>query len=712
MLAGAVALAVGAPATRAAEPPWWDYQIIMWQDHGAVANAALKALGVSAAMVMADRSGEHPESVAAQRAPLHEVGLGWYLENIATDFYSAYHRWSGDRAVNWRFLDAKERHRARPSDLAAFLREPSLSDPAWLARIRDRLSAVVTAHRGDRPLYYDLADEPGIGDLAAAWDFDLGPASLDGLRAWLRTQYGDLDALNTEWGTRFARWDTVVPMTTDQALAREDDNFAAWADFKAWMDVAFARAVRAGTDAVHQADPHALAGIEGAQIPGWGGYDYTRLVGAVDLMEPYDYGDNIPIIRALKPDMILIVTSYRSGMAEQHRIWRELLRGTRGILLWDDKGEFVAPEGGFGPRARETAPLFAELRGGLGTLLINSVRLDDPIALLYSPASERTRWLLDRREEARTGGSNWAGRGASVEYEDTTIRTARHTALSTLEHVGLEPRIVSPAALETGALQRDDPHVLILPGAIALSDGEIAAIQDFTARGGRVVADGTPGAFDAHSRRRSAAPAIARSDGTLLDVVAAAGIVPPVHVEHADGGAADDVEIYRFRNGDVTILALLRDRADDAATRPALPVTVRLPRAAAITDLRAGAPIGRSDRVTVGLDDVAPTLLALTDQPTAAPAVALPHRARAGDAVPLAVTAPWSADVRTVFHVETVDPHGNVYARHTGNLLAQGGHAATTLRFARDDPTGRWHVTVTDRLSGQTTRAAIDLGRP
>ena len=49
---------------------------------------------------------------------------------------------------------------------------------------------------------------------------------------------------------------------TRQAMRRSDDNFAAWADFKAWMDVAFARALRMGTDAVHEADPTALAWLD------------------------------------------------------------------------------------------------------------------------------------------------------------------------------------------------------------------------------------------------------------------------------------------------------------------------------------------------------------------------------------------------------------------------------------------------------------------
>ena len=56
------------------------------------------------------------------------------------------------------------------------------------------------------------------------------------------------------------------------------------------MNVAFARAIRMGTDAIHSADPEALAAITGAQTPGWGGYDYAYLANAVDLIEPYDLG--------------------------------------------------------------------------------------------------------------------------------------------------------------------------------------------------------------------------------------------------------------------------------------------------------------------------------------------------------------------------------------------------------------------------------------
>ena len=43
------------------------------------------------------------------------------------------------------------------------------------------------------------------------------------------------------------------------------------------MDEAFARALKMGNDAIRSVDPQAYVGIGGGQMPGWGGYDYSRI---------------------------------------------------------------------------------------------------------------------------------------------------------------------------------------------------------------------------------------------------------------------------------------------------------------------------------------------------------------------------------------------------------------------------------------------------
>jgi hypothetical protein len=159
--------------------PWSDFQIIMWQEQTRAGYATLKGLGVTAGMVHPDGSST---ATAEPIDPLLDNDMRWYLENIATDFYSPYHRWSGDRPKNWKFLEVKQRYRDNPLDPAAFVRDPSLSDSKWLTKIRDRLMRVVSAQHPYRPLYYNLGDEAGVADLAAFWDFDFSEYSLAAMR--------------------------------------------------------------------------------------------------------------------------------------------------------------------------------------------------------------------------------------------------------------------------------------------------------------------------------------------------------------------------------------------------------------------------------------------------------------------------------------------------------------------------------------------------
>jgi hypothetical protein len=137
LVLGTVLLGTAAPARA-----WDDFQIIEWQHRDAAQLATLKRLGVTAATVIANRDGTGTP-VQQQFAPMLATGLRWYVENIATDYYSAYHRWSPPHPVNWRFLEAQQRYRQNPDDESALWRDPSFADPVWQARIRDRLIATV-----------------------------------------------------------------------------------------------------------------------------------------------------------------------------------------------------------------------------------------------------------------------------------------------------------------------------------------------------------------------------------------------------------------------------------------------------------------------------------------------------------------------------------------------------------------------------------------
>ncbi len=590
----AALIGVAAPAYA-----WDQFQIIEWQVRNEAQLVTLKRLGITAATVIAKRddSGTPAEQ---QYAPILAAGLRWYIENIATDYYSAYHRWFPGRPVNWRFVEAQHRYQQNPDDVSLLWRDPSFVDPVWQQRIRDRLMTIVAEEKRYDPLYYSLGDETGIADLSAFWDFDLSPGSLAAMRVWLRQNYGTLAALDGEWGTNFSRWDEVRPETTRQAMRRTDDNFAAWADFKAWMDVSFAQALRMGTDAVHRADPAALSGIEGVQVPGWGGYDYSLLVHAVDAIEGYD----LPLAHSLNARLTLLSTSFSATPGDLHNIWQGLLDGGRGLILWDEDYSIVRQDATLGDRGKDYAATFAELRGPIGTLLLASEPHVDPIAILYSPASFRTQWMLEQKPK----GDAWMTRDSEAEVGPNAARDAMWAYERTIAHLGLQPAYLSPAMVEQGALLKRGIRTLILPHVIALSAAEARAIRDFAARGGTVIADVQPGSFDGHGRRlvqpflkanlfRILAPEALRAE--LL------GVVPPVRVEAPN----HDVTTHIFRHGATMVVAVQRDFAQASMNEAVL---LTLPTPGMVSDLRSGQSLGRNDRVTVTLDAVAPAVLSIS----------------------------------------------------------------------------------------------------
>jgi hypothetical protein len=712
-------LGLVAAVPAAAQPTlesWPDYEVMLWQRQPAAAYATLPRLGYSGALVFGQRAGIDPAVAAADSAPLRAAGLRWFVENIATDFYSAYHRWTPNRPVNWAYLEVQRRYRENPADPTLFWREPSLSDPAWLARIRDRMAAHARVHRDlarpGEPYYLNLGDEPGIADLSAAWDFDMGPHALAEFRAWLRAQYGSLAALEAHWGRAFASWEAVEPETTDAALARTDGNHAAWSDFKAWMDIAFAAAVAAGRDGVRGVDPRLRTAIGGGQQAGWGGWDYSLLAPAIDVLEA---GEPL-IAQAFNPQIVTLNTSFNEGPAEWHRLWREVMRGLRGTLVWEEGARVVAAYGTPGPRGLASAGIFAALRGGLPAQLYASLPEQGRVGLLYSQASFRMRWLLDRREAWQQTGASWAERGEEIEHLSRNAwRDALRRGQRALLHQGITPRFLSPAMLAAGV--PEDMAVLILPHAIALSDAEAEAIRRFAARGGVLVADAEePGRFDGRGRLRDR-PALAglpleRPEVMLRDasdadpaprqgfaaLLRAAGAAP---AWRHDGPAA---EMRAWRNGAVQLIALHRDLGDDGApqTDPGW-AWLELPAPALLRPFGAGPPAVAGREARLPLDPIAPVVLVVAPSP-------LPGLRLDGvlPALRLALDGPSPAAAHMI-RIELLDPEGAPRPDRQWVLPISAAAREWGVPSGAADRPGRWRLRVSDLLGGAVVERAWDV---
>lgn len=736
-LKGAVKREEDAQITFVARPPnpkWTDYEIMMWQQYPANLQPSLQSLGITA--------GQY----SGRREALPNVFIGnnmrWYAENIGTDFYAEYHRYRPDRVQHWSFLQAKEMLKKDPASKEPFKRHPSLWDPVWRTRIQDRLEASVKRYSPYRPLFYSLADESGIADLAAFWDFDFSDQSLVPMRRWLQSRYGTLQALNQEWDTTFRTWDAIIPPTTHEAMQRPGDNFAAWADFKQWMDISFADALDMGRRAVEKVDPFAYVSIGGGQRPGWGGYDYARLTKALTAIEPYDIGNNVEIIRSLNPAIPMVSTGFASGPWEQQRVWRALFHGHRGLIIWDEKREYVGAAGEPGPRGLQASTYYIEIRNGIGALIINSQPLNDPIAIHYSQASMRTEWMLARRPE----GDKWIDRGAKTERTDDEFLRLRESWCQLIEDQGMQYKFVSYDQIENDELLKRGYRVLVLPRSSSLSQLEVQAIREFVQHGGTVLADGMPGTFNEHSRRLAASPLadlfttpsnpsqgkavlikadtltyhtdrLLRKEGRAHEVIGnllRRDITPEVAVTEASGKPLVGVESHLFRNGAVTLVTLLSNplqRVDELGPpdfksngrfEVDVPVRVTLPSTAWLYDVRSGKNLGQKKAFDVILKPYEPVIVATAPSRFPAVRLTIPPTATRGAMLAIGVASERTPAATHVVHIDVMGPEGKLLPHYSGNVLGISGYASKSIPLAVNDPAGKWTIQIRDLLSGHT----------
>lgn len=742
---------------------WKDYVIIMWQRYPANLLPALEKLGIDAGQYSADTT-TPPESFI-------DNNMRWYADSLASDYYAAYHYWRVDRSKNWSLMQDKELYREHPNSLEAFKRHPSFWDPYWRKKVHDLGVAAGKRWAPYRPYFYCLADETGISELATQWDFDFSDFSLAPMRRWLQRQYGSLGALNKEWGTHFTTWNLVMPPTTNQAMEKPGDNFSAWGDFKEWMDISYADALKMGANAIRQGDPHAYVAITGGQMPGWGGYDYTRITKAISAIEPYDIGRSVDVVHSLNPSIPIVTTRFRSGPWERHRVWYELLHGNRGLIIWDQgfddekagknpQGEhapYVEPDGQPSEVGKAAGKYYNQLRDGYGALIINSHLVNNRIAIDYSQPSMRTQWMLQYRPD----GKAWMWHPAGYQARHNKFTKLRVSWCELIADEGLQYRFVSYRQIPKGVLLKRGYHVLILPETTSLSPAAARAIRQFVAEGGVIISDGMPGTYDQHSKKLpkslladlfpgSNAKAVnvhnyGKGEAILLNtdimdyvqqreegkegpthqmmgsLLRSIGVHPAFTVDNAAGHSIVGIDTHVFANGGVRIVALQsnppvtglelhpRHFNYNQPFDKTITVHLGLPNSKYVYDALTRKPLGRHGGLTVKVGPYDPTILVTSNAPLPAMQIAMPDQARRGSIVRIAVHAmPSPADV-SIFHIGVRNPEGKRMLDYSGNIIARHGGGVKLIPLAANDPAGKWTITVHDLLSGQTVTRSLNV---
>lgn len=571
-----------------------EYRVIMWVGNSASKHPdkfplflqRLREMNVNTGMVHGD---DDPTRWVQARFP-------YYVENIVNrglclKWNSNVRDWSG-------FVDAWKKTR----DKAAFVREPCLDDPSWRKWACDQMRAAVHRHAPQRPLLYDIRDELSVTISANPFDYCFCPKTLAAFREWLKTQYRDLAALNRQWETNFASWDSVMPFSTDEIKARQKQgsaNFAPWCDFRTYMDISLANALAEIRRAAHEVDPRALVGIEGTQMPhAFGGYDLWRLSQVLDWVEPYDIAGARAIWGSFMPGKPIYSTIGESNADRaRRRLWHLLLEGDAGCIVWwsEDCMDWKSAELALTAKGRALGTVFEELTSPVARLFVRAEREFDPVVIHYSQPSIQVDWLM----ESVSDGASWVRRFSSYEAKHNQMAKARVRCLQQLRAAGFSPRF---------ALLPRPGETFLMVGSVAMPDREIAA-----ARRARLFADATPALYDEHGTRRSRSPL---ADVPLVKdwTEAVAHLQPAVRV-------SPPAAVYRFRCGNARLLAFERVEwqemnedlklrtTRDAEARP-VKTEARLLAPAHVYDLRTRQYFGLTDRFSFTLDPTRPSLFA------------------------------------------------------------------------------------------------------
>lgn len=373
----------------------------------------------------------------------------------------------------------------------------------------------------------------------AAEDLPLNPYWQVRFHEWLKQKYGDLAGLNKAWklpapgmwGGPF-QWASITQKTIRDLHAKGNDApLQDVAAFKqafqgdATTEDPFGRITRASVKAAFDAgypgpwiDAQRFLGLE------WHG-DMAALLRASQEVQPDSwvgtdaafYGPGVAECFSQYPyvapyyDHHLLKLAVARGRMERPGLYGVCtgsygekpanMSGRRG-LIWD-----VAISGGTGyyywmfryfaltsdfhlsdAHALYQCETTEELNRGIGELLATARPVFAPIALL----SSHTAALCDQLD---------------AKQEPVTNHSLSYNAFAdACEDVALTPWTVLSSELEGNWLQAKGIRLLVLPGAVSLSDKEIAAVEKFVNAGGVVVADVLPGLRQPNGVVRSEAP--------------------------------------------------------------------------------------------------------------------------------------------------------------------------------------------------------------
>lgn len=367
----------------------------------------------------------------------------------------------------------------KTGDLKYLIRPVCFNDPEYRGEVKKRIELVVGLMKGYGALDYTLTDELSITHFSDAYDFCFCKNCIKSFREWVKPQYKNLDELNQSYGTNFASWDEVRPVTAKEA--REKGKWSGWADHRRFNEEFLAEFVRWIRNEIRKIQPDATISLSGTQIPGsYNGHDVWLRTQIFDNLWSYGAGNQIIMHHSFNSSLKQLPWGGygSSGASLKHKLWENVFEGGYGNCFWWFPIN-LDPDFTTNPCSASWNEAVKDLLKGIGKTIFTSVFEDNGVAIYYSQSSIHASYALDA---------------------SSTLDADREAWVEVLKRNQISPSFISYGQVEQGRLIYPQVKVLILPYTISLSEKESDAMKKFVASGGTIIGDMQTGIMDQHCR--------------------------------------------------------------------------------------------------------------------------------------------------------------------------------------------------------------------
>ena len=436
---------------------------------------------------------------------------------------------------------------------------PNIASSEYIQRIQTQMREDTKKLAPFSPAFYYLGDD--VRYLKYGEDGGWSPEMRASLAKWAEQDYGNLEELNRAWETGYDRWEQIEPIKVSEALGAVRDTerprygpLCHWVDHQLHTEHRFARFHRLLGEAINEVDADTPSNI-GCALAGWAepatAFDWWKLSEGKQLGFQYPNPWAHEIYRsALAPGALhgiwyggYGVYNYPPFYLDQDSLpWWSVFHGINVHGLYygniarpnDKLNVLLGPDLSYLEGMAKIAAHHKELKSGIAKLLFNADRVNDGVAMVYSPASLNVSAVFDQGLPKAPG---WDGQGTGSDL--MIYMQSWEGFMYLLRDLGLSFDVVPSSQLRDGQFLQGGFRVLVLPLNLRITEAEANTIRQFVSGGGLLIADAFPGLFNERCR--------ADHLGVLADVLGVefAGEIPGAKVQREAATSNGGVELAR-----------------------------------------------------------------------------------------------------------------------------------------------------------------------